>query len=420
MENFMPIRILAEAALVAAACLAAPTVSALAGEWAGTVETRNGVPHVMNPADPAHPPATLELEELWRLGGNTDSDEEFFGVVNDVVVDDAGDVYILDSQLSEIKVYDSDGAYLRTIGREGEGPGEFRRPRAIFETAGGEIAVLQLMPGRIVLLTKQGDPAGEFELPELEGGGRRMLQAGDAAGDLAVVLAMDMRMGSGEATSNTVLAGYGPGGEEVVRYFAKEHTTKFANPTFDEREAGVIPWAAGSRGHVATAPVFGEYEIHVWGPDRSLSHVIHREFEHLRRTDREIERAKARFVIRGPTEIKKIVSDHHPDVGEMFLRPDGGLWVRTSRGTSDPEAGTLGTFDVFDPEGRFVRQVSLVGEGDTGEDGYLVIGDRMYVLRHLNSASRAMFGDGEEGAVEEDEELEPMEVVCYRLPAAGI
>jgi hypothetical protein len=83
----------AAVSIAAAVCIPA---FALAGDWAGTVETRNGVPHVMNPADPVHPPAVLELEELWRLGGNTDADEEFFGVVNDVVVDDAGDVYVLD------------------------------------------------------------------------------------------------------------------------------------------------------------------------------------------------------------------------------------------------------------------------------------------------------------------------------------
>ena len=43
-----------------------------------------------------------------------------------IVADSKGNVYILDQKPATIKAYGADGTFLRTIGREGSGPGEFR------------------------------------------------------------------------------------------------------------------------------------------------------------------------------------------------------------------------------------------------------------------------------------------------------
>jgi hypothetical protein len=72
----------------------------------------------------------------------------------------------------------------------------------------------------------------------------------------------------------------------------------------------------------------------------------------------------------------------------------------------------VGVFDVFDAEGRFVRQVALQGEGDPLEDGYFFVGDRFFVVTGFLDAAMAAQG----AALEEDEEEPlPMEVICYRL-----
>lgn len=53
------------------------------------------------------------------------------------------EVFLLDQQLSEVKVFDSAGQWLRTMGREGEGPGEFRGPVDLALLPGGQVGVLQ-------------------------------------------------------------------------------------------------------------------------------------------------------------------------------------------------------------------------------------------------------------------------------------
>jgi 6-bladed beta-propeller len=67
------------------------------------------------------------LEETMRLGTVDAGGPEQFSEIYWIDEDDQGRVYILDNQAQEIRVFDVDGTYSHTIGRRGEGPGEFTR-----------------------------------------------------------------------------------------------------------------------------------------------------------------------------------------------------------------------------------------------------------------------------------------------------
>ena len=73
----------------------------------------DGVPHVRNPAQPRDGLQTLHLEELWRVGGDTDDEDEFFGVVMAALLDDQGNSYLLDAQLMRSLGFANRGGYER-------------------------------------------------------------------------------------------------------------------------------------------------------------------------------------------------------------------------------------------------------------------------------------------------------------------
>ncbi len=76
--------------------------------------------------DPAHSAHTTR--QVQRFGPRS-SDSWFFARVRDVAVDARGRVYALDDADQTIRVFAPDGSLLRSMGRLGSGPAEFRRAR---------------------------------------------------------------------------------------------------------------------------------------------------------------------------------------------------------------------------------------------------------------------------------------------------
>jgi hypothetical protein len=76
--------------------------------------------------EPARFDPHFQLEQRLAIGG-----EDTFGRISDLIADDRGHVYVLDLYLKKLDRFDASGAQLATLGREGEGPGEFSYPRAL-------------------------------------------------------------------------------------------------------------------------------------------------------------------------------------------------------------------------------------------------------------------------------------------------
>ena len=417
MRPFVPLAL----RFVFLALLALPSLAL--GQWAGEERDVDGVVHVHNPAEPMLPPVTVQLEELFRLGGW--DGEEFFGVIGDVMVDEqAGEIYVLDAQLSEIQVYDLSGAYLRTIGREGEGPGEFRRPADIALLPSGVIGVVQPWPSKMVLLTPEGDPAGDFSF-EPRGEGFAGLSAVRTLGDrLALVYSVSQPdRDAGEFRRTLRLGVFEESGQEVAELTSVTSAMQFSNQTVVERDWNHFDqaWAASPDGRVFARDDFRAYRIDVWNADGTPDRVIHREYAPHARTDEDIDEIRNRWAARIARWVRdpgfEIEENWNP-IEDLFAREDGTLWVRTSRGMRETDEGTLARFDVFDSQGRYERQVVLPGSFDPENDGLFLSGAHVIVVTDLVSARDALMGGM--GGAEEDEDAAPMEIIVHRMDTAAV
>jgi hypothetical protein len=395
--------------------VAAAGTAAAAG-WEGKEVTKDGVLHVMNPTGAMENPMEIQLSERWRLGGETDDEDEFFGVIMQIATDDAGNLYLLDSQLHQINVYSSDGEFIRSMGREGEGPGEFRRPNDMMFLPDGNIGVMQSMPGKIVVLSPEGDPIGNHPVPGDKDGTQFFLGC-RSAGDYFVLGVNFFSRGDDGFKTVFRMIGVNSQGEETAEYFGTETKRDFANLVFDEKDLsgfGIL-WDVGTDGRVYANRQFEEYRVDVWNADGSMDRSIMRDYEPRKRTAAEMDDASKRFrvVITGREPEKKI-SNTDRDIQRLYTRQDGTLWVLSSRGGLDAPDGVLGTFDVFDGDGRFVRQTVLKGEGSIERDGLYFVEDQLFVVTSLVSARRSMYSGGDSSA-EDDEDVEPMAIICYDM-----
>lgn len=85
-----------------------------------------GIPRVISGGPTAWPDSGgAQLIEEARFSG-ADGTASELGQPRSLAVDEQGRVYVVDAKPAAIKVFSPDGKLIRTIGRDGEGPGEFR------------------------------------------------------------------------------------------------------------------------------------------------------------------------------------------------------------------------------------------------------------------------------------------------------
>jgi hypothetical protein len=341
--------------------------------------------------DPAAVDLASEVDTLTpelSIGGETGREEEAFGRVEDLAVGADGSIYVLDGLAHAIRVFRSDGEFVRSIGREGEGPGEFRHPLQLTLAMDGSLWVYdRSFPyGSVLVLAPEGNEIDRFETAA----------AGPAGGPLdsrwnGVVLAdgtlvhsvqhseqlsemgllelanltfvRTLDLSSGRADS-TLLA------EDVLRrYRVRAEGPGGAMGTlmgivgFDPRRLVAI----GPDGTVWTA-LSTEYSISRTGPDGGAT-VFRVNIGDTSPGDAE---RTAWDQLRGMDLVLDPPTSRHL-VWRMFVDDSHRLWVQRADGLS-----VSGRFDVFSSEGEPLGSVFLPGE--IGHRSSTVRGDYLYAV----------------------------------------
>jgi len=65
------------------------------------------------------------------IEGKFFGDEKAFGMVKDMEVDKDGNLFVLETEMNEIRMFDKEGNFVQKFGGAGKGPGEYRQPEAI-------------------------------------------------------------------------------------------------------------------------------------------------------------------------------------------------------------------------------------------------------------------------------------------------
>jgi hypothetical protein len=391
---------------------------------AGDEVEKDGVLRIVNGAEPSEGRHVVQLEEVWRAGG--EDGEDIFGMISQVRVAEDGTIYLLDTQLAEVPVFAADGERINTLSRRGEGPGETQFPSNLIFMPDGTLGICQIFPGKITRITREGVPAGDVVIgggDPTQGGFMQLFDC-IAAGDhlIATGEAISQNGGSGQTRTNFVTA-CDMEGKETVRYWDKVRELDFARFVYDEDAVGRVDYrkvTTGQDGRVYLACDRNEYRIHVFAPDGTLERIIERAYEHRPRDPEEAQRLHDAIAgqLQQLPDPEITVSQTEPDIAAISFETDGNLWVSTSRGGYEQPEGIFFTWDVFTPDGHFLKQVAAACPGD-GDDDYMIWtpqGDAVQVTG-FTDAVRSLQG-GSVSDDEDDEEAAPMEVIFYRRVGA--
>jgi hypothetical protein len=99
------------------------------------------------------------------IGGGDQPEEYLFGDIIALTVDDEGNVYAYDADFEELRKYDSAGRFVRRIGREGGGPGEFRFVSGLAALPDGRLVAVDPGNNRLNVYDKDGNALTHWARP---------------------------------------------------------------------------------------------------------------------------------------------------------------------------------------------------------------------------------------------------------------
>ena len=112
---------------------------------------------------------TLSAEPELDIGGADVDEAEALFQVGAVHRLDDGRIVVAHGGGHDVRIYNAAGEHLRSIGRAGDGPGEFRRPSRVHVMPGDSLLVYDSQARRLTLLAPDGTYARDWPLQQPDG-----------------------------------------------------------------------------------------------------------------------------------------------------------------------------------------------------------------------------------------------------------
>jgi len=314
-------------------------------------------------------------------GGSTDSNY-VFGAVDAALFGENGEIIVLDGSKKQISVFSPDGEFIKTIGRQGSGPGEFQRPVAMALLGNGQLAVSDPWAGKISLFDSShvytGAITGFFPAPPMA------ITGADGEAIIGLMKKLDVE---------NDLIGYSlarlDGTAEPSFIYAREmmpFEPTMIGPGYTET---TVAFASDQSGRVFTSIMSSDnYQIEGFLPDGERFVEIEKSYEMIAKTPEEIQneiddfstflenratsggggRMQSMGVQIPADELNYEPNPYHYAVSALMIDNHDQLWAR--RGSEQ-----MPFFDVYDFNGNLLFTASVEEDDLDAEDWVLAAGD---------------------------------------------
>jgi hypothetical protein len=296
-------------------------------------------------------------EDVFFLGGG------------DIAVDGSGNVYVLDSKARHIKKFGAEGNFLKLIGREGQGPGEFTRPSRLV-CSRDKLVVWDMMGMRFSLFTLDGEPIKSVRHSFAEQGNPQKMKAFPSG---EFVVGIEKVHFDPKTPQDFSIVLYSPEMEQVKIIFARQvwrNVWGIPNaPNIPMPFHPYVHWDLTPDGNVVIG-YSDKYEIGIYDKEvvklASISHT----YDPVKVSKNDRDMFLKGLIFTGQTGSGTVVKkDPPPAIKEHMKFPefkpafdnivvdsDGNILVCTY-GKNEKERFKF--FDAFDPKGNFIASVRI-------------------------------------------------------------
>jgi len=294
----------------------------------------------------------------------------FFQGVTDVKCDPQGNIYVCDFQANHILKFDGTGKYLKSIGRQGQGPGEFNMPYRIAVTA-DRLFVYDVRNSRLSALTLDGTFVKSVPLITGEGRPEDMssLPGGDIVfgwetiffGDRSRPQEYSIRIYSPDLTLRKKIYS-----RDLWRNKYMEIDGRFSN--IIQPFSPVVSWDVSADGKIAVGDQ-KDYEVEILDPAKGNISSFQHAYEPVKVTAKDKEEFFAGMTY-GSMEggVKQGAPDSivkntefpkdKPPFYNLAVDSDRNILVFPHRKNKVEE---LKYFEAFSPDGKFIGAVKIEG-----------------------------------------------------------
>jgi hypothetical protein len=313
-------------------------------QWKGTITKEGDVVVVKNPKEPMFKGDILKLKEDFVLGGNQAQGESMLFRPWSIAVDGMGNIYVGDRREVNVKVFDKSGAFLRTIGKRGQGPGELEGliTSVAIHTDGRDLIVADM--DKLVFFDLQGQ-----------------FQKNVRLGSWAANACLDLR--------GNIFAW-------IIDYRGRQGILRQMSPDFSKVLAEIIAipdpsdqnmfsprpyWILDRQGR----PIFGypkAYEISFYDEHMKIAKMIRRAYDPSSVTDEDKKIYLKRSNPPGTSGPPKFPCPSvHAAFRSFFMDDQGHLFVQTWERSADEKKDV---YDIYDADLRFMGRIALNAHPD--------------------------------------------------------
>ncbi len=306
------------------------------------------------------------LQVAFEIGEEIGDSTNTFAAITAATIDDQGRIIVVDQAAACLKVYDSDGSYIRQVSRRGDGPGELSMPWDLFTMPDGRLVVVA--PGKQgfvvfddsleyveeIALWTQNPPFYPVALSDSSFAGYKIGQ--DMRDETIVMRRAVAIFDWGEEEWDTVLW---QDSMEASMSEIMEDPSVFIIDLIDPMSIGGGP----DTGIFFSLKDAHDYSVTGWDTTGTKILSIQRDLTPVEKTPEEMAE-ESLFVTSYVQRISGgggMPFEFNPDpykdmVIDLGIGPDGNLWVR--RGTrSEP------FFDIYDLQGSLLRHAVFPDDG---------------------------------------------------------
>lgn len=329
----------------------------------------------------AAPTEEKSLSEMYKSGSirfvpeltidDTSMPEDtFFEGVSSIVCDNDGNIYICDYKANNIKKFNASGKHLKTIGRKGQGPGEFNMPLEIAVTD-DRLIVWDMGNRRLCTLTAVGEFIKSVQIFRGEGRPQKMRPLPN--GNIVIELEK-IYFGEQDKPQDCLIEIYSPDLEKIKTLYTQQvWRNKFMRiesmfTNIIQPFSPLVCWDVSPEGKI----VIGyprEYKIDLYDSEGGKISSFSHSYEPVKVTDKDKESFFSGITYSSggtttQTVPEPIVKNTEfpklkPAFKQILVDSEGNILVWTYRKNREEESRY---FDAFSPDGNFIGNVQIMGD----------------------------------------------------------